>query len=175
MIEMYHLGNENFKNLLNKELLKSFSVTKIEDLPENYGNSKDWSLLNMLGKLDSYTLLYVDNNFWSGSGGRILKDNSYQACVRMFTNFNNLSEGLTRPPHTMNYSLPYQIERAKLAGCFRIIMTFNEYRYELFKAMTRYVISEKRNKVLNVVQKFKPLESTEIINGVNQWVLELKL
>ena len=175
MIEMYHIMHDQNLEKLHKALLKSFSVSRLEDLPENYGNSKNWSLLNILDLLDSYTLLYVDDNFWSGSGGRILEDNSYQACVRMFTNFNNLSEGLTRPAHTMNYTLPYQIERAKLAGCPRVVLTFNEYRFELFKAMSRYIISEKRNKVSSMVKEFKPLSEPEIINNVNQWVTELKL
>lgn len=175
MIEMYHVTNNENINRLCEELLKSFSVSNIEDLPENYGNSKSWSLLSMLDILDSYTLLYIDNIFWSGSGGRVLEDNSYQACVRMFTNFNNLSEGLSRPAHTMNYSLPYQINRARLKGCSRVIMTFNEHRYELFNAMSRYIISDKRNKVLEIVKEFRPLSKTEIVNGISQWVLELKL
>lgn len=175
MIKMYHSNYDNINDLLRAELLKSFSVSRIEDLPENYGNSKNWSLLNIINDLDSYTLLYVDNNFWSGSGGRILSDNSYQACVRMFTNLSNLSEGLSRPAHTMNYSLPYQIDRARLAGCSRVIMTFNEHRYELFKAMSHNIISEKRNNILKIVKEFKASPHTEIINGVNQWILELKL
>lgn len=177
-IKLLNINNENLDFLI-ENLLHSFKVATLNDLPENYGNKKPWSLLSMIenNQLDCYNVVICNNKFWSGSGGKLLESDSsiYHAGLRMFTNPDNNLVGLTRPAYTMLYALPYQIERAKKLKCKKVILTFNKDKTRLFEMMKKYMFDKKRKKIGDEILNFKPLQCMVNINNTMQWVLELEL
>lgn len=167
----------DFSNMLIAGLLESFKCNEVSQLPDNYGDKFEWSLLNLIRnkKLDIYTILYVDDIFWSGSGGKIIEDNVYQGAIRTFTNSSFKNLGLTKPAYNLNYAVVEQVKRAKKLNSPKIILSFNNYNVKLFKVMQKFLLNTTVNKVDPLLFGFKPLPNMVIINNTPQWVLEMKL
>jgi hypothetical protein len=176
-LKIYRLGTDNrreFIQQLETELCFTFGVN-IKDLPENYGYKQTWSLLNMIiaGTIDSYQLIYVNDKFWSGSGGMLREFNLsriYQAAFRAFANAKAINTGLGCKSYSHEFNTRYQIERAKLLNCDSVIISFNKDKERLFTATGRYHLSKVFGK-----DAFIPSEAPVRFNGVEQWLLTMSL
>lgn len=148
----------------------------LDQLPENYGHAVPWGLLRLLdeGMLDCYYLVYVDQEFWSGSGG-IVRDYEgkkvYQAGFRAFSKTRGVSHGLGSNSYTHEYSTMRQIYRAKALGCHSVILSFNEHNRRLYDLTRRYHIP----KVFGHEHKFTASSKLQLFNGVMQWLLVMYL
>jgi hypothetical protein len=146
-IDILSLTDENkyfFVDVLKKELCDRFG-TSVEDLPELYGYAKPWSLLNLVenGSIDSYQLLYVNDKIWTGSGGMIREfqgEKVYQSGFRAFSVQEHRHTGLGVNAYMHQYSSTFQIDRAKITGCSKVIWSFDSHNYRLFKVNCRYLI-----------------------------------
>lgn len=179
------LSSENrteFIQALRLELYKKFQVDRDELLPENYANSKPWSLLKMLeeGRLDLYQMIYVNDRFWGSSGGivRELDDGSriYQAGFRTLSrSHENGFKGFGTKPYITGLSIRTQIERAKQLGCKKIVLSFNESNKRLFDVVNNYLHKKSFLGVNELTQQFVPSSEPILFNGVPQWLLQMTL
>jgi hypothetical protein len=180
MIEIITLDYRNKQEYIKRlveELCTRFNCP-VEELPDNYGYKYEWSLLSLIKNelLDTYNILYYNNQFWSGSGGIIRIHNNkkyYQCLFRLFSNATNLNNGLGMSSHTFKYSLPLQVERAKILECDYAVITFNHKpgHYSKLKKIVRdYHLPKVFGKNAFVDNTF-----TEIFNGVEQWLLTMSL
>jgi hypothetical protein len=119
-IDILSLTDENkyfFVDVLKKELCGRF-VTSVEELPELYGYTKPWSLLNLVetNSIDSYHLLYVNDKIWTGSGGMIREfqgEKVYQSGFRAFSVQEHRHTGLGVNAYMHQYSSALHITKAK--------------------------------------------------------------
>lgn len=176
-IRMYSLESDNrteFTETLCNVLCEKFGTT-IENLPENYGFSKPWSLLKLIitKEIDTYQILYVNNIVWAGSGG-IVREYAgkcvYQAGFRGFARAKSTHMGLGSRFFIHEYNTPYQISRAIENKCESVILSFNEHNYKLFQLTKNHIIP----KAL-LPYKFVPSPEPVMFNGVLQWILEAEL
>lgn len=168
-INIVTLSEDNKSDFL--VLLKTALESKFETIPENYGYEKPWSLMSLItsNEIDTYQLLYVNDKIWAGSGGivRYLDDEKvYQAGFRGFSNTTKHHPGLRPKFYIHKYNTLIQIERAKLNGCSKVILSFNEHNYQLFKLTDSVILPQSGLKDL-----FKPSSTTVLLNGVPQWLL----
>jgi hypothetical protein len=177
-IKLLTLGDDNrefFYGVLKTELFNIFDVTSIEDLPENYGESEKWSLLNMItnDEIDSYQLIYVDGQFWSGSGGMIREVNNgrvYQGGCRAFSKTRSVNPGIGSKSYTHEYNTLYQLNRAKELQCDSFVLTFNIYNKKLFDITRKFHLAKVFGK-----DKFIASDDVVVFNGVEQWILAMLL
>ena len=146
-----------------------------EDIPENYGTEHPWSLLSLIrdDAIDTYQLIYVNDKFWTATGGMIREfggNKVYQAVFRGFSNAENRHKGLGVVSYTHLYSTKYQIERAKELGCHSVIISFNDYNYKLFDITQKYMLPKTLPE-----HKFIASDEPIMFNGVEQWLLTLRL
>jgi hypothetical protein len=173
-IEMLTLTDENkseFTSKLEKALYDRFG----EKGYDNYGNLTPWSLLNLIkdNVIDTYQLLYVNDNFWTGSGGIIRDFNGekvYQAGFRTFSYAFDRHRGLGVKPYNHIYNTSYQIERAKFHKCSKVILSFNDHNYQLFQVNIKYLLPRAFPDY-----NFVPSDEPVLFNGVAQWLLTLDL
>lgn len=173
-VEMITLTKENKSEFVEK--LKLALTEKFgNELPENYGTTHPWSLLNLINDdmLDTYQLLYVNDKFWTATGGiiREFEDNKvYQAVFRGFSYADHRHKGLGVKSYTHAYNTKFQIERARELNCHSVIISFNDYNYKLFELNQRYLLPK-------AFPNHTFVASTEPItfNGVKQWLLTMKL
>lgn len=175
LINLENTDRQVFLETLKRELKSVLG----EDLPENYGDKVDWGLIKLVedNLIDSYQLIYVDDIFWAGSGGiiRYIDDQMiYQAGLRTFSN--NNFDAVKLKPHVGSksylhkYNTKYQLERARLLKCHRMVLSFNEYNTRLYKVIRDYHLP----KVFKD-ECFKSSEEMINFNGVPQWLLTLEL
>jgi hypothetical protein len=178
VVEVVNLSKENkdiFLERLTYCLLDYFKC-EYTDLPDNYGDKNPWSLINLIKNddLDSYTMVFVNDFFWGGSGG-ILRDFNgekiYQGGFRWFSNAENAARGLgSVKSYNHIHSIGHQLERAKINGCTKYIISFNDYRY-------RYMLISKNYHFKKVFPDidFKPSSEMIMFNNVPQWLLTVDL
>lgn len=166
---------DSFYHILRLELLKVFNVTDVQSLPENYGIAKEWSLLRMIidNKLDSYQMIYVNDEFWSGSGGIIRDYNNalvYQAGFRAFADAKSLYAGIGCKSYSHEYNTKLQIERAKELGCESLVLSFNTENERLFEITHKYHLKKVFGKDVFIAS-----QEPAMFNGVPQWLLTMYL
>jgi hypothetical protein len=173
-VEMITLTKENKSEFVEK--LKLALTEKFgNELPENYGTTHPWSLLNLINDdmLDTYQLLYVNDKFWTATGGiiREFEDNKvYQAVFRGFSYADHRHKGLGVKSYTHAYNTKFQIERAIELNCHSVIISFNDYNYKLFEVTQKYMLPKALPK-----HKFIASKQPVMFNGVEQWLLTMKL
>ena len=163
-----------FLEKLKFELATKFHC-EISNLPDNYGYSKPWGLLSMIksSAIDTYQLIYHHDNFWAATGGRIVSHNGekiYQGSFRGFSSQSNRHVGLGVSSLVNLYNTKYQIERAKVHGCSKFIISFNEHNQRLFRVTHNILLP----KSLPDFQ-FIASERMEIFNNTPQWLITLDL
>lgn len=171
---MLTLTNENkgeFTDRLKLALYDRFD----KDLHDNYGYTHSWSLLSLIrdNAIDTYQLLYVNDKFWTGAGGIVREFNGekiYQAGFRVFSYASGRHKGLGVKPYNHIYNTAYQIERAKLNNCSKVILSFNDYNYQLFQINIKYLLPRAFPNY-----KFVPSAKPVLFNGIDQWLLTLDL
>jgi hypothetical protein len=167
-------NKEKFLKDLENSLFEQFNITDKNELPENYGCSKDWGLLSLIkyDKLDTYQLLYINGKPESGCGG-ILREYDgqlvYQGLFRGFSLIITKNKALCNSSVTIKHMLPYQIEKAKQHGCKKLIISYNIYNYRLFLAHKYFIKRNMPN--LNFVTS----ETPQVFNGVEQWLITCPL
>jgi len=171
---MLILTDEN-KGEFTDKLKQALNLRFGNELPENYGYLYPWSLLSLIrdDAIDTYQLLYVNDKFWTGAGGIVREFNNekvYQAGFRVFSYSDPRHKGLGVKPYNHKYCTTYQIERAKLNGCSKLILSFNDYNYQLFQVNIKYLLP-KAFPDYKFVASSKPI----LFNGVEQWLLTLNL
>jgi hypothetical protein len=176
-IKMISLNKKNKKQFLEKITiaLENKFKTTVDNLPENYGYQNPWSLLSLIEneKIDTYQLLYVNDKFWSGSGGIIRSFNGehiYQAAFRGFTYADGRHKGLGIKSYTHMYNTKFQIKRAKENKCSKVIMSFNDYNYKLFLLTQKYSLPR-----VFPENTFVPSKNMVIFNEVPQWLLTMDI
>jgi GNAT superfamily N-acetyltransferase len=173
-VEILTLTTENkseFVDKLKQALIQRFG----EEIPENYGSEHPWSLLNLVQNdtLDMYQLLFKNGKFLSGSGGMIREldgEKVYQACFRLFSHHEYRHHGLGGMPLSHTIMTKNQIERAKTLQCDSVVLSFNDYNYKFFQLNLRYFLRKGLPEY-----KFVASTSPVMFNGVEQWLLTLKL
>jgi hypothetical protein len=174
-------NKDEFISDLREQLYRRFNVSCDEDLPENYSSKKPWSLLAMIqnDQLDTYQLLFIDGQFWGGTGGvvRTLHDSQkvYQAGFRTFTKAHAVYKGIGMKSFITAYCVRHQIERAKLIDCQNIVISFNLENERLFRILHAYHHKQKFLGISEMMKDFVPSQSPVIFNGVPQWLLEMRL
>ena len=171
MITLTTENKSEFIEKLKQALCEKFG----EVLPENYGTLHPWSLLSLLrdDAIDTYQLLYVNEKFWTATGGIAREFNGnkvYQAVFRGFSDADNRHKGLGVKSYTHLHNTKYQIERAKEVGCHSVIISFNDYNYRLFELTKKYMLP-KALPEYTFTASSKPI----MFNGVEQWLLTLAL
>ena len=172
------LSSENKIEFVDKLIqgLVEFFETDVDSLPDNYGYKHPWSLLSLIkdDKLDTYTLVYVNDRVWGGSGGMVRYiDNKkiYQGGLRWFSNAKNHTKGLGFiRGYTLLYTMPQQFDRAKDLQCDEYILSFNEYNKKFFEVGHKYHL---KKAFPNLV--FTPSNGMVMFNGVMQYTLTLDL
>lgn len=156
--------------------LKSALYAKFSDnLPENYGEDKPWSLMSLIkqDKIDTYQLLYFNDTIWTGSGGIVREFNNkkvYQAMFRGFSCAAQINHGLGMRTPTFEHCLNIQIDRAKINNCDSVILSFNDYNQRLYKMTKDYTLP--KTFPAGVWESFsEPI----MFNDVEQWLLIMKL
>lgn len=183
-VEILILSDQNkdkIKNILCEQLLMKYKVKNISELPENYSNLLPWSLFRLIedNSLDIYQLLFINKKFWGSSGGIIRTiDNQkiYQAGFRTISaSHRNVRRGLGTTPYLNRFCISEQIKRAKLAKCSKVVISFNEHNYRLFRLVQAYHNKRKFERNDEIMENFKPTETPVMFNGVLQWLLEMNL
>jgi hypothetical protein len=169
LLNLEKTSKTTFLSILKDELNLKFN----NNIDDNYSDTKPWSLLNLIhdDKIDCYQLIYVNNIFWSGSGGMIRMYNDkqiYQAGLRAFSNAH--VKGLGIKSYSHEYSTKYQIERAKKAKCHEVVLSFNLHNERLFKITRDYHLPKIFGK-----EVWKAGNEPVIFNGVEQWLLTMSL
>jgi hypothetical protein len=175
LLNLENTNKDDFLSILTNELLAKFKCTDIDDLPENYGYAKEWSLLTLIrdNKIDSYQLIFVNGDFWAGSGGMIRTyDNKkiYQSGFRAFSNATNLNRAIGMKSYSHIYNTKQQIELATKHNCESIILSFNTYNERLFKITRDYHLPKVFGK-----DSFKGSDTAVEFYGVKQWLLTMSL
>jgi hypothetical protein len=152
-------------------LLEDALRFKFESIPENYGREKPWSLISLIlnDEIDTYQLLYVNGKIWAGSGGIIRQFNDekvYQAGFRGFSTTTKHQPGLGSKFYIHKYNTLIQIERAKVNNCKKVILSFNDYNYQLFKLTGSVILPQS-----GLQNLFEPSVEPILFNGVQQWLL----
>ncbi len=171
MITLSKENKDKFVDMLKRALIDKFG----EEIPENYNYTHPWSLLSLLrdDAIDTYQLLYVNEKFWTATGGIVREFNGnkvYQAVFRGFSDADNRHKGLGVKSYTHLHNTKYQIERAKELGCHSVIISFNDYNYKLFELTKKYMLP-KALPEHTFTASSKPI----MFNGVEQWLLTLEL
>ena len=177
-IDVLVLSPDNKSEFLKKLTigLTEYFGTEIDNLPENYGYKHPWSLLSLIedGNLDTYALVYVNGNFWGGSGGMIrYNDNKkiYQGGFRWFSNAKNVVSGLgCIKIYTLTHTMTNQLIRAKEQNCDTYVLSFNDYNKRFFDVGRKYLL---KKAFPNIV--FGPSNGMVMFNGVEQYLLTLEL
>lgn len=138
-------------------------LNTITDKGINYSLNFSHSAQRLIqrGVIDSYSLLYKDNELISGGGTRpniMIPDygHCYMVAVR---GFRIPQTGLHQEYFTLDAILPSQIERGKSLGFKYCAMTFNEHNKRLLNNLNR-----SWNFPREIVQEQK------IVNGMPQWI-----
>ena len=138
LIELSQESKTEFINTVEINLRIKFGT----DIPENYTRETPWSLLSLLENdaIDSYCMLYLNDEFWSAGGGIVREfngDRVYQAGFRGFSAQTIRSDWAERGTGTKSYTWQYiihrQINRAIELKCDKVIISFNDYNVKLFK------------------------------------------
>lgn len=175
LINLENTDRQVFIDILKKELESVMG----DPLPENYGDGVEWGLIKLVedDKIDSYQLIYLDGIFWAGSGGIIRHIDGqivYQAGLRTFSNnsidANKLKSHVGSKSYLHKYNTKYQLERAKLLKCHRMILSFNEYNTRLFRVIRDYHLPK-----IFKDECFVASDEMVIFNEVPQWLLTLEL
>jgi hypothetical protein len=171
MVTLTKENKSEFTTKLKLALIEKFG----ENIPENYSNLHPWSLLSLIRDetIDTYQLLYVNDKFWTATGGMIREfegNKVYQAVFRGFSNAENRHKGLGVKSYTHMYNTTYQIERAKNLNCDSVIISFNDYNYTLFVLNQRYLLPKAFPN-----HTFVASNEPVMFNGVEQWLLTMKL
>lgn len=183
-VELLTLSNDNkpaFLKSLREELYRKFGTDNDESLPENYANSKPWSLLSMIENnlLDTYQLVYVEKVFWGASGGIVRPTPEdikiYQAGFRTFTHALPIYKGLGMKPYVTALCIRHQIERARELDCDKIVLSFNSQNRRLFELVSKYHHQRSFLGVAELMRDFVPRSEPMMFNGVLQWLLEMTL
>ena len=177
-IRLLTLTDENrdlFVKTLEIELIKAFGVNSVADLPENYSDRERWSLIRMIRekRIDSYQLIYVNDQFWSGSGGLVRQFNGplvYQGGFRAFADAKSINVGIGCKSYSHEYNTKFQIERAKELGCVSLVLSFNDSNKRLFEVTQRYHLKKVFGK-----NAFIATDTPVLFNGVEQWLLTMSL
>lgn len=173
-IKLVTLSSENKNEFL--EELKAALYTKFgDDIPENYGHAHDWSLMNLIlsDEIDTYQLLFVDDKFWTGTGGIVRNFNDakvYQAAFRGFSMAGKINTGLGVKTPTFVHCLGYQIERARINNCSSVVLSFNDHNKRLFEVTRKYTLPKSFPAGVWLASD-KPV----LFNGVDQWLITMKL
>ena len=163
------------KNFFIDNLKSALHTIFGDEIPENYGEDKPWSLLSLLKKneIDTYQLMYLNDLIWTGAGGIIREFKQkkvYQAMFRGFSCAGQINNGLGIKTPTFVYCLNHQIERAKINNCESVILSFNEYNERLYKMTKNYTLP--KTFLSGIWQSFsEPIE----FNGVKQWLLVMNI
>ena len=171
LLNLEKIDKTKFLSILKDEIELTFKG-KVE---ENYTDKREWSLIPLIekNKIDSYQLIYINDQFWSGSGGMIREwrdKKIYQAGFRGFSNMSSFKRGLGSQSYTHKYNTTYQVKRAKESGCDEIILSFNLHNEKLFRVTRDYHLPKVFGK--DVWQDgIEPVE----FNGVLQWLLMMSL
>jgi hypothetical protein len=176
-IEMISLNKKNKKDFLEKlkcALQDKFKTT-IDHLPENYGYQYPWSLLSLIEteEIDTYQLLYVNDKFWTGTGGIVRNFNGqkiYHAVFRGFSYADARHKGLGVKSYTHMYNTKFQIERAKKEKCTKVIISFNNHNYKLFLLNQKYLLPRAFPE-----NTFMPSKNMVMFNEVPQWLLTMEI
>ena len=173
-VNLVSLTDEN-RNTFIEDLSRHLSSYFSNNIPENYGFSKPWSLLSLIkdGLIDTYQLLYVDGEFWAGSGGIVRELNGrkvYQAAFRGFSNAGNRNPSLGQKFYLHKYNTVFQISRAKELGCKSVVLSFNEHNYRLFRITNDIILPKSGLDGL-----FVPTDQRIMFNGVPQWLLVMDI
>lgn len=168
------LNKEVFLKDLENSLCDQFNISDKNDLPENYGFSKEWGLLNLIksGKIDTYQLLYINKKAVSGAGGAVrLHQNQliYQGLFRGFSLIITKNKALCSDSVTIKNMLPYQIERAKQNGCKKLIISYDKHNYRLF-TVHKYFLKKNMPNLI-----FTESKTPQLFNGVEQWLITYML
>jgi hypothetical protein len=175
LINLENTDRQVFLEILKRELKSVLG----DDLPENYGDSVNWGLIKLVedNMIDSYQLIYVDDIFWAGSGGMIRYVDGqmiYQAGFRGFSNSNTdmrlFKSHIGCKSYVHKYNTKYQLERARMIGCHKMIMSFNEYNSRLFRITKDYHLPKVFRK-----EAFQVSEKMINFNGVPQWLITFEL
>lgn len=164
-VKVLTLSKEN-KEYFTTELLAALHEKFGDEIPENYGYDKPWSLMSLIESdmIDTYRLVYVNDVIWSGSGGMIREfqgEKVYQAGFRTFSAVETKYHGLGAKTHTHDHSLKYQYDRAKLNNCTKFIFSYNDYNIRLFKVMARYTLPRAfGDKKIEVIDKLTEFNGT---------------
>lgn len=175
LLNLENTNKDDFLSILTNALLAKFKCTDTDDLPENYGYAKDWSLLSLIrdNKIDSYQLIFVNGDFWAGSGGMIRTYDDkkiYQAGFRSVSNATNLNRSIGMKSYLHIYNTKQQIELARKHNCKSIILSFNTYNEGLFKITKDYHIPKVFGR-----DSFKESDTAVEFYGVKQWLLTMSL
>jgi len=170
MLSLTKENKEEFTAKLKKALYDKFG----EDLPDNYGYRYPWSLLSLVRDdiLDTYQILYVNNTFWSATGGLVRDfngDKIYHAGFRGFSHAEPRHKGLGVKVHSQRF-FSFQFDRAKKLNCQKVIISFNENNYKLFVVTQRYLLPRGFPNY-----DFIASSETVVFNGVKQWLITLNL
>jgi hypothetical protein len=172
IIELNQFNNrEEFINIVENELINKFRCT-VDNLPENYGIQKNWSLLSLLknNQIDCYSLIYVNGIFYGGSGGMIRPNGIYQAGFRMFSQSKTALPNLSTQYYN-TYNLKNQIERAKQNNCRLLVLSFNEHNERFFNFTKNKCIPA----VFGDQYNFEFVNTPVIFNGVKQYLIKLDI
>jgi hypothetical protein len=173
-IYLLTLSKKNRNDFLDK-LTSALHERFGDNIPENYGDSHNWSLLKLIkrNRIDTYQLLYINDKIWTGTGGIIRRLNSkkvYQAAFRGFSCAGLTNKGLGIKTPTFIYCLDHQIERAKFNKCDSIILSFNEENKRLFEVTKNYTLPKTFKP-----GEWKASEKPILFNDTKQWMLTMKL
>lgn len=177
-ITLINLENTDYQVFL-ETLKRELKSVLGDDLPENYGDKVDWGLIKLVedNLIDSYQLIYVNDMFWAGSGGiiRYIDDQIiYQAGFRTFSNSNMdmrlFKSHIGCKSYGHKYNTKYQMERARMLGCHKMIISFNEHNTRLFKITRDYHLPKAFKD-----RPFKASEEMIVFNNVPQWLITFEL
>lgn len=171
LLNLEKTSTSRFLKILKQELQLKFK----DRTDPNYANGSKWGLPELIEqeKVDSYQLIYVNNQFWSGSGGIIRQFNNtkiYQAGFRGFADSTAFNRGLGSISYTHKYNTKYQVDRAVQAGCQKVIMSFNLHNEKLFTVTRDYHLPKVFGKGV-----WKAGSEPVQFNGVPQWLLTMSL
>ena len=178
VVFVYSLKKDNkvqFISEVKKQLCEKFQCT-IDELPINYGYDKECGLLHYIEKDDiaSYSLLYIDGNFWAGCGGKLRMFNDklvYQGCWRYFSSTRKVDRGLGSRNFVFEHISKQQILEAKDLGCEYYIISYNLSNYRMYKIQKNIQIP----KVWGINHEFSEFKEPIFFNGVYQWLLMKKI
>jgi hypothetical protein len=177
-IEVKTLSEANKSDFINELVvnLTGYFDADVNNLPTNYGNKLPWSLISLIasGEIDTYQMLYVNDQFWGASGGMVREFNGkkiYQGGFRWFSNAEKITQGLgCMKAYSHTHKIGHQFDRAKLNGCSELILSFNDYNYRLFEISRRYHLRKAFPD-----RSFIPSATTIMFNGTPQWLLTTKI